>query len=595
MAHTATLVDANNVRGVMRFPDLSAFATAVRRWAHANAHRTSWTLLAVDHGVRAEAYALSAALAVAFAGERTDADTVIVHAVDWLLAADRTIKVRVVTSDHLLRMRCTHELPSQPGDAYGAKRPRDQLARLCFEGSAEYANSLNVTRSPSPTDPFAASPLRERRQEQPDAPPPSRNARRRAARAAEQQLLGAVDEKTRERERAAAELHRRMASRFSVGGGTPGNMSGSTSAAFVAWYHGECTLTRHGAERSASSGSGGSSKLLPNGFRRRSVTIDDMCCYSRVQPGTSRTWLLLLALYAPLGACLVLVRVVALLLAAMLCVLFGSVSSEAAVTMVLRLLSLALGFRVRVRNDAEHAIRSAHVIVANHVSQFDGLPIRMVVPCATLVRETYTQGGASGRWWARTLTRLVVVPIVSAAFSPIAVPTPGSDADATEAAGARARVRAAMRSHGASARRQNGKRPLLVFPEGSLTNGRAGLMRFSRSSFSLGAPVTPLAMRVSTWLPLETDTIWSPLGANVLWTLFQPWHVYDLTVLPPVQPARTDEGAAVVAAQVAGRIAAELGIESTQWTTRDKTLRAAQAKAVGKARWLEEMRTSGAL
>ena len=82
---TATLIDANNVRGTIKFPELSAFSSACNRWAQNSGGALQ--LIAIDHGESAEAFALSDEIAVAFAGERTDADTVIVHTVDWLLGA----------------------------------------------------------------------------------------------------------------------------------------------------------------------------------------------------------------------------------------------------------------------------------------------------------------------------------------------------------------------------------------------------------------------------------------------------------------------------------------------------------------------------
>ena len=101
--------------------------------------------------------------------------------------------------------------------------------------------------------------------------------------------------------------------------------------------------------------------------------------------------------------------------------------------------------------------------------------------------------------------------------------TPTAAQPATEAR-ERARVRDAMAAHAAGVRRARTlgldaygarvTRPLLVFPEGSITNGRVGVMRFAQSAFGLGAPVTPLAIQLRTPLPLEADTIWSPLGGG---------------------------------------------------------------------------------
>ena len=158
-------------------------------------------------------------------------------------------------------------------------------------------------------------------------------------------------------------------------------------------------------------------------------------------------------------------------------------------------------------------------------------------------------------------------------------------------------------------------RPLLVFPEGSLTNGRVGLMRFAQTAFNLGVPVTPVAIRLRTPLPLEADTIWSPLAANVLWTLFQPWHSFELRVLDEVE-TEADAGAeaeakaeaeapgkagselrdpvpARAARRVARSLAAELGLTATEWTTKDKAARSNEAKIVGKAAWLRQLKGDG--
>lgn len=93
-------------------------------------------------------------------------------------------------------------------------------------------------------------------------------------------------------------------------------------------------------------------------------------------------------------------------------------------------------------------------------------------------------------------------------------------------------------------------------------------------------------MHGATW---QADTIWSPLGANLLWTLFQPFHVFDLAVLPPCPPARP-ERAAALAADVAACLGAELGLPATAWTTKDKAARSALAKRMGKEHWLQRMR-----
>ena len=278
---------------------------------------------------------------------------------------------------------------------------------------------------------------------------------------------------------------------------------------------------------------------------------------------------------------------------------------------------------------------------------------------AAQVRETYrgeTSPTVGWRDWATTaLTRLLVQPLLSTAFTPIYVPTPVAGGAAAGGAGAaavggasaaaasggsdrlvqqRARVRAAMRAHAHPGRDEmctsgdsatahdersaagsaglgggggsgggggdggggsgggGGGAPLLVFPEGSITNGRYGLMRFAQSAFALDAPVTPVTLRLRTALPLATDTVWSPLGANVLWALFQPWHALELTVHAE-QPAPSPASAATAAADAAALIAADLGLHCTEWSTTDKAARVRCAKSIGKAAWVRGMGGGG--
>ena len=489
---TATLIDANNVRGTMSFPDLDAFSSAVRHWALEEQTRGSpLQVLAIDHGESAEAIAVDGALAVAFAGEKTDADTVIAHAVDWLLreSSSRT-SVVVVTSDHLLRQRCTHELPSGDGAPFGPKRPSEELRRLRFEGSAAFGQALNgalafvtgplIGNLPGrgvDDDPFAASPPPQRQQQGEAAGATiSRRARKRAEGRAEARRYGSSNERTADRCVAAARLHSRVRTRVSDNGdaatGSGGRRGGSSGGGdggaswllpgalstwlfgaqrqdgkrrgggvdglaprFVAWYAGSPMAIRPSYLPAHAVGG---AVPFDGAFATVAVTpstsaaaaaaaasdasnppLDALCCYRRLKPGTSAVWLPLLALYAPLGLCLVAARLVVLAVAALLCATLRWAGGDGALTeagyaMTVRLLCAGLGFFVRVRRggdasgdmggeaggkaggrrrggraggkavsktmddstEARQALQQAAVIVCNHVSQWDGLPLR---------------------------------------------------------------------------------------------------------------------------------------------------------------------------------------------------------------------------
>ena len=244
------LVDVNNVRGTQSFPELSSFCDALRRWAAAQSG-AALIILAVDHGECAQAFPLSNTTAIAFSGD-TDADTVIVHAVDLLVSSvpgARPREINVVTSDHLLRQRCTHEVPTTTDEApLGAKRGRQQLALLSFVGSAGFAHGLSISpsrtpcRSRSPGDVFSVSPPRLQRAEQENPPPQSRQGRRRAQRrAAERDVIKcSAGEKTADRTRAALALQRRVAARC-----PQLNQSGvphSLAREWCRWYAGACPM-----------------------------------------------------------------------------------------------------------------------------------------------------------------------------------------------------------------------------------------------------------------------------------------------------------------------------------------------------------------
>jgi 1-acyl-sn-glycerol-3-phosphate acyltransferase len=221
--------------------------------------------------------------------------------------------------------------------------------------------------------------------------------------------------------------------------------------------------------------------------------------------------------------------------------------------------------------EARARLRSARVIVSNHLSQADSWPFRVLTPIACVIRETYL---GTSRW-------LPVAKLTTAAFDPIYVPTPGSRGEAEERA-ARAATKAAVERHV----RDAASKPLLYFPEGSITNGR-GLMRFSAFVFGLDVPVTPVA--VSFWepWPLALDTVWSPLHWNLLRMAYQPCHVVELAVLPTLT-ARAGEEPPAFAERTATDLANELGIAATPHTTEEKRAAMKKLKKAGQARVLRE-------
>ena len=307
------------------------------------------------------------------------------------------------------------------------------------------------------------------------------------------------------------------------------------------------------------------------------LELQDLCTFTSIAPTSPRWLLLLLLLYAPIGLCLCAMRVAAAVVLAVLLTLLPASIVEPAGTIAIWILCACCGVVVRTRctdgapaSTAAARLAAARVIVANHQSQIDSWPFRLLTPIAVVVRETYRG----------TSSLLPVAKLTAAAFEPIFVPTPGSASEAEERE-ARAATRAAVKRHVRSS-----PKPLLCFPEGSITNGQ-GLMRFSAFVFGLDAPIQPVAVRWRAPFPLSFDTVWSPLHWNLVRMAVQPFHWIELAVLPPVE-RREGEEAAAFAQRTAAVIAAELGVPATQHSTEDKRVLLTRVKRAGKARFLRD-------
>lgn len=139
----AELVDANNVRGAMYFPELGAFCRAVYEWAH---ERTDTTLvvLVLDHGEQAPySFHLTRNLVMLFSGKSRDADDIIVESVDWCVRQHDSCIVRVHTSDRLLSQRCARELPNVRQEwLSGQDRSCEHMARILVNDSSGLARQL---------------------------------------------------------------------------------------------------------------------------------------------------------------------------------------------------------------------------------------------------------------------------------------------------------------------------------------------------------------------------------------------------------------------------------------------------------------------
>uniref|UniRef100_A0A8C3U5M6 Lipid droplet-regulating VLDL assembly factor AUP1 n=1 Tax=Catharus ustulatus TaxID=91951 RepID=A0A8C3U5M6_CATUS len=242
--------------------------------------------------------------------------------------------------------------------------------------------------------------------------------------------------------------------------------------------------------------------------------------------------LLALLLYAPVGLCLLVLRVfIGVHVFLVSCALPDSVVRR----FIVRVMCSVLGLLVR-QSDPRLRGAGCRVFIANHVTPFDHNVVSLLTSC-----NTPALSGAPGFiCWSRGFMELGVT-------------------------GSRAELVDSLKEYSA----QQGNPPLLLFPEEAATNGRAGLLRFSSWPFSILDEVQPVALQVRRPLVAVSvaDSSWI---TELLWTFFVPFTVYQVRWMPSV-PRRADERVEDFALRVQELLAMELGVVSTRITAADRT------------------------
>nr|XP_032645887.1 ancient ubiquitous protein 1 isoform X4 [Chelonoidis abingdonii] len=171
--------------------------------------------------------------------------------------------------------------------------------------------------------------------------------------------------------------------------------------------------------------------------------------------------LLALLLYAPVGLCLLLLRLfIGIHVFLVSCALPDSLLRR--LGFIVRVMCSVLGLFVR-QSDPHLRDASVRVYIANHVTHFDHSVINLLTSC-----NTPALNGTPGFiCWSRGFMELGAV---------------GSRAELIDSL-------KVYSSHG-------GNPPLLLFPEEAATNGRVGLLRFSSWPFSILDMIQPVALQV---------------------------------------------------------------------------------------------------
>uniref|UniRef100_A0A8C5STG3 Lipid droplet-regulating VLDL assembly factor AUP1 n=1 Tax=Laticauda laticaudata TaxID=8630 RepID=A0A8C5STG3_LATLA len=239
--------------------------------------------------------------------------------------------------------------------------------------------------------------------------------------------------------------------------------------------------------------------------------------------------LLALLLYAPVGLCLLLVRLfVGLHVFLVSCALPDGAPRRFLVRAMCSVLGLFV-WQSRPRS------ARARVLVANHVTPFDHNVLGLLASCSAPVLN----GAAGFLCWSRGFLEVA-----------------GSES--------RAELLESLKGYCL----QGGNPPLLLFPEEETTNGRVGLLRFSSWPFSIVDVVQPLALQV--WRPfVAVSVVGASWFTELLWTFFVPVTVYQVRWLPSVY-REAEETQEEFALRVQELLALELGVVSTCLTAADK-------------------------
>jgi ancient ubiquitous protein 1 len=156
----------------------------------------------------------------------------------------------------------------------------------------------------------------------------------------------------------------------------------------------------------------------------------------------------------------------------------------------------------------------SRILVANHIAEIDAIIIRALTDPYTLMYSFY-----SNVWWLKytplSIVRMILVPQVS------------RHEDSNGRNMIDERIREILK--------EDTTNPILLFPEGGLTNFKNGLMQYHKFVFGLNVKIQPIALQCNTFLPINLDGAYSSFLSNYLWFLFLPIKTYTITFLPPVE------------------------------------------------------------
>lgn len=241
--------------------------------------------------------------------------------------------------------------------------------------------------------------------------------------------------------------------------------------------------------------------------------------------------LLLILLYIPCGLLLVIFRI---FFALQLFIILSVLPKESFVRRILFRVSSAILGIVVTQEGCENFIKGQHkVVVSNHVTSLDNVAIETILPC------TMPYSRCDCPWLIKWLLGYEDLD-------------DDKDKENTDS-----KIMKYLQGSGV---------PLLAFPEEQITDGRRGLLKFNPWCFQFSSTILPVLISVRRPLIVQIPphVLESGWWQDLFWSMFVPYTVYHIRVLPPIETKSEDGGS-----DVQKHMASAFGVTATNFTAQD--------------------------
>ncbi|KAL0230427.1 hypothetical protein PCE1_003987 [Barthelona sp. PCE] len=251
-------------------------------------------------------------------------------------------------------------------------------------------------------------------------------------------------------------------------------------------------------------------------------------------------------LWIPFGFCLMVIRILLLLLSS--AILFRLSALLHFEDQFFRIFALFMGFVIKV-DDPTGLMRNhtCPVIVANHTSEFDSVAIRVLFGNRMSI--------IAPKFYKKSMLTRSFVHLLNPLYTEIKKER-------------RYILQQKIKKH---VNELGDEKPLILFPEGCLSNGKHCLLQYQKFCFSLEKKVLVLALRFNNPFHkvLNLDHLTASVLSNILWMFSCPYNVIEAH---PIEEAAIEEGETPIdfAARCQEVTARHLGLDPSMLSKKDK-------------------------